>query len=46
MVAGFYGMNFKFVPESEWEYGFYTVILFTIASCLLLYFLLKRSGWL
>ena len=46
MVAGFYGMNFKFMPESEWEYGFHTVILFTIASCLLLYFLFKRSGWL
>ena len=46
MVAGFYGMNFKFMPESEWEYGFYTVILFTIASCLLLYFLFRRSGWL
>jgi magnesium transporter len=46
MVAGFYGMNFKFMPESEWEYGFYAVILFTIASCVLLYFLFKRSGWL
>ena len=46
MVAGFYGMNFKFMPESEWEYGFYTVILFTIASCMFLYFLFKRSGWL
>ena len=46
MVAGFYGMNFKFLPESEWEYGFYTVILFTVASCLLLYFLFRRSGWL
>ena len=46
MVAGFYGMNFKFLPESEWEYGFYTVILFTAACCLLLYFLFKRTGWL
>jgi len=46
MIAGFYGMNFKFMPESEWEYGFYSVILFTIASCMLLYFLFKRSGWL
>ncbi|MEP6713789.1 MAG: magnesium/cobalt transporter CorA [Ferruginibacter sp.] len=46
MVAGFYGMNFKFMPESEWEYGFYMVILFTIASCIFLYFLFRRSGWL
>ncbi len=46
MVAGFYGMNFKFLPESEWEYGFYTVILFTVASCVCLYFLFRKSGWL
>jgi len=46
MVAGFYGMNFKFLPESEWEYGFYAVVLFTLAACLLLYFLFKKTGWL
>ena len=46
MIAGFYGMNFKFMPELEWQYGFYTVIIFTVAACTLLYFLFKRSGWL
>ncbi|MBL7739451.1 MAG: magnesium/cobalt transporter CorA [Chitinophagaceae bacterium] len=46
MVAGFYGMNFKFIPESEWRYGFYAVLLFTIGACLLLYYFFKRSGWL
>lgn len=46
MVAGFYGMNFSFIPEAEWRYGFYAVILFTLAGCTTLYFLLKRSGWL
>lgn len=46
MVAGFYGMNFRFMPEIEWEYGFYAVILFTVAACILLYYFFKRSGWL
>jgi len=46
MVAGFWGMNFKFMPETEWEYGFHAVILFTIVACLLLYYLFRRSGWL
>lgn len=46
MVAGFYGMNFSFIPEAQWKYGFYAVILFTIAACTLLYFLFKRTGWL
>lgn len=46
MVAGFWGMNFKSMPETEWEYGFYFVIAGTIIACLLLYYLFRRSGWL
>jgi magnesium transporter len=45
MVAGFYGMNFRVIPESEWEYGFYIVILLTIVACGLLYYYFKKSGW-
>jgi magnesium transporter len=46
MVAGFWGMNFRVMPETEWEYGFYAVILGTAAVCTLLYILFRRSGWL
>jgi magnesium transporter len=46
MVAGFWGMNFKFMPQSDFRYGFYLVILLTLAGCSLLYYLFKRSGWL
>jgi len=46
MVAGFYGMNFKFIPETEWAYGFYAVLLGTVALCVLIYYLFRRSGWL
>jgi len=46
MVAGFYGMNFKFIPETEWPYGFYAVLLLTVGFCLLLYYFFRRSGWL
>ena len=46
MVAGFWGMNFKFMPQTEWQYGFHSVILGTVAACILLYFLFRRSGWL
>ncbi len=46
MVAGFYGMNFKVMPETEWQYGFYTVILFTVVACISSYYLFRRSGWL
>jgi len=46
MVAGFYGMNFRFMPEVEWEYGFYAVIVLTIVACSLLYYFFRKSGWL
>jgi len=46
MVAGFYGMNFRFIPEAEWEYGFYIIILLTVGACLLLFYFFRKSGWL
>ena len=45
MIAGFYGMNFKFMPELDWHYGYYLVIIVTLSICITLYFLFKRSGW-
>jgi magnesium transporter len=55
MVAGFYGMNFKFMPELEWQFGYPElewqfgyplVVVFTIGACFLLYYFFRRSGWL
>jgi magnesium transporter len=46
MIAGFYGMNFKFMPELSWHYGYYLVIFATISICVTMYFLFRRSGWL
>ena len=45
MIAGFYGMNFKFMPELNWHYGYYLVIGITLSACITLYFFFKRSGW-
>ena len=46
MIAGFYGMNFKVMPELEWTYGYPIVVIFTFCVCLIVYYLFKRSGWL
>ena len=46
MIAGFYGMNFKFMPELQWHYGYFVVVFVTLFLCTTLYFLFKRSGWL
>jgi magnesium transporter len=46
MVAGFYGMNFEFMPELKWEYGYPFMVLGTICLCVILFFLFRKSGWL
>jgi magnesium transporter len=46
MVAGFYGMNFEFMPELRWHYGYFFIIGITILVCITLYYLFRRSGWL
>ena len=46
MVAGIYGMNFKFMPELEWRYGYPLIMGGMIAACAFLYYRFKRSGWL
>src|SRR4029077_15738460 len=46
MVAGFYGMNFKFMPELNWHYAYFVVLGGTITVCCLLFYFFRRSGWL
>lgn len=45
-IVGVYGMNFKFFPELEWEYGYFIIwgIMILIAGGMLLFFRKKR--WL
>lgn len=46
LVAGFYGMNFRFMPELQWQYGYPFVIALTISSCIIVYLSFRRAGWL
>lgn len=46
MIAGFYGMNFKFMPELTWHYGYPVVVVSTLCLCFLAYLFFRRSGWL
>jgi len=45
-VAGIYGMNFRFMPELEWDWGYFVVlfIMALAAGAMLVYF--KRKKWL
>jgi len=45
-VAGVYGMNFSFMPELGWQWGYFAVLLVMaiIGAILIVYF--KRKRWL
>jgi magnesium transporter len=46
MIAGVYGMNFKFMPELEWSWGYPVTMIVMVGACGFLYYRLKRAGWL
>ncbi len=45
-IAGVYGMNFRIMPELEWEYGYYFCLGLMLFVSLTIYLLMKRKGWL
>jgi magnesium transporter len=45
-VAGIYGMNFEFMPELHWQYGYAVVLLFIAAVCGVLYWRFRQKEWL
>jgi magnesium transporter len=46
MVAGIYGMNFKHMPELEWQYGYFIAIGVMAAVDVYLYVRFKAARWL
>jgi magnesium transporter len=45
-IAGIYGMNFEFMPELHWRYGYFGVLGAIAAICALLFWRFRRIGWL
>lgn len=45
-IAGIYGMNFEFMPELHWKYGYELALSLIVGACALLYWRFKRIGWL
>lgn len=46
LVVGVYGMNFKFMPELNWHYGYPLSIALMIASAVVPLIWFKVRGWL
>ncbi|WPB55422.1 magnesium/cobalt transporter CorA [Xylophilus sp. GOD-11R] len=46
MVFSLYGMNFKYMPELEWRWGYPTAVAVTLGCGVFLYRRLRKAGWL
>jgi magnesium transporter len=46
VVAGVYGMNFKWIPELHWHFGYFYALGLMVVISTLLYRQFKKSGWL
>ncbi|WNR45687.1 magnesium/cobalt transporter CorA [Paenibacillus roseipurpureus] len=44
-IAGLYGMNFTYMPELHWHWGYYTVLLLMIAIGLGMFAWFQKKGW-
>ncbi len=44
-IAGIYGMNFKYMPELEWEYGYFAV--WALIACVVgvMFYFFKKKNW-
>jgi len=45
-VVGIYGMNFEFMPELKWRYGYFAIISGMSAIAVVMLFYFKKKRWL
>ncbi|MFN7064805.1 MAG: magnesium/cobalt transporter CorA [Aquificaceae bacterium] len=46
LIASIFGMNFEFMPELHWRYGYPYSLLLMVAITLSLIYWVKKKGWL
>jgi len=46
LIASIYGMNFKFMPEVEWRFGYPLAIGLMLLSIISPFWYFRRKGWL
>ena len=44
-LAGVYGMNFRYMPELEWKWGYLAVIVVMVAIAALMVWFFRRKKW-
>jgi magnesium transporter len=45
-IAGIYGMNFEYMPELQWRYGYFLALALILGAAGLLFWRFRRSGWI
>lgn len=45
LIAGIYGMNFHYIPELAWRYGYFYALGLMLAITIFLLWLFKRKKW-
>jgi len=45
-IAGVYGMNFKYMPELGWRYGYFAILGFMFSLGIFMLILFKRKKWM
>jgi magnesium transporter len=46
LIVGVYGMNFDYMPELRWHYGYALVIALMAAIDGYIFYRLRKAGWL
>ncbi|RYF03091.1 MAG: magnesium transporter CorA, partial [Oxalobacteraceae bacterium] len=46
LIASIYGMNFKFLPELEWQFGYGWSLSLMIVSAIAPFLYFRHRGWL
>ena len=46
MGVGVYGMNFDYMPELHWKFGYPIIVAVMIGACVILYRMFRRNRWL
>ena len=45
LMVGWYGMNFKYMPELEWQYSYPVFIVVSVLVCIVLLIIFKKKKW-
>ncbi|MFP4112647.1 MAG: magnesium/cobalt transporter CorA [Candidatus Woesearchaeota archaeon] len=46
LITGIYGMNFKFMPELAWKFGYPASILLMVVSGVVLFTIFRKKQWM